>query len=196
MSTSRDRELRSDIRQIEQLLEALQEGTLQEVIEVPARFLESDEARLLNLVLLQRTINELSALRGTLDRPRVVGDPQQEGEDPVVALLEGDVRAFALERTVESGTPILDEGIQPNDGPAVFRLLISLDTATTVAATVDQGGQSSGANDFNEGTNVGAGQFFLFDLPGIPEDATVNYQTGADATANLVSVVELNAQAP
>lgn len=202
MSTSRDRELRSDVQEIQDLLNALQQGTLQELLEVPASFLEADEARLLQLVLLQRTINEVNALRGAVGGLREVGDTRAVGDrsladaDPVAALLSGDLRRFGINKTLQGNEDIFEEDIELEGDTAVLRVTLALDTSTTVSAVVRQGGENSGANSFNEGNALGIGQIFAFDLPGIPGDAVVNYQVGAAANANLIAVTELNAQAP
>lgn len=152
-------------------------------------------AFLLNLVLLRQLLQQAGG-EGALEGPALVGDQPagEEGVDPVVQLLQGDLLRFELEKQVSNGEDIFDNAISPSRDGATLRITVAFDTAMTLSANISRGNNESGDNLFNEGNNLGANQIFAFDLPGVPADAEVNYVSGADGLANSIAVLEVDAK--
>lgn len=208
------RELRADAQEIEQLLDQLRSGALEELLDIFRQFEARDEIQLLQLILLLRQARRQRSVSQEIEQSlRAVGggavggaggevEASTSAEASATAtatsasinrVLMGRLRHFDIDAQLVANEGILSEAITPDLDGAALRINIAVDTGTTLSATLERGGDQSGAVTFNSGDNITAGNIFAFDLPSIPDDVAVNWQVGSTVTGNFVAIEEIPA---
>lgn len=110
-------------------------------------------------------------------------------KEAVQEALHYQIRDSVFDSAETSGTDILSSDLDPLDPPGLFRVVVVLDTATTLSYAKTRDGNTITAQ-FNGGNSIPAGAAFSFDHP-VQEGDSVNYRVGANANVDELIVQEI-----
>jgi hypothetical protein len=153
-------------------------GPFEELEEWLVGRFETDEWRRAVLTQNAQMLELLQVLREAMS---------EDGVDPVVAQQRPELVRWEFDNQVTGSDDDIFTSDIEIERAGLLRLVISVDTSTTVAATLQRGSGSSKETQFNSGSSIGTQNVHRFDLPVIPQ-LTYNYQLGAAANVDYAAV--------